>query len=75
MMVREMVEWMVCYSNSKPVLQRLLLAIHQFFETERQEISDCERCCFFLCFVEAGRDQNNANPNNTPSFIRPTTQP
>ena len=73
-MVREMVEWMVCYSNFEPVTQRLLLAMHQFFESEQQEINDCERCCFFLCFGEAGRDQNNANPNKTRSFIRSATQ-
>ena len=42
--VREKVDWMVCCSNCKYLYERLLLAIHQFSEPERQGVTDCEPC-------------------------------
>ena len=61
------VEWMVCHSDHKYRLQPLLLVICQFSESERWEISDCER--IYLCFDEAGKDQESVNPHETLSLI------
>ena len=66
---------MVCHSDHKYCLQRLLLVTCQFSESERWGISDCE--CIYLCpcFEEPGKDEESVSPHKTPSLVGPLTQP
>ena len=66
---------MVCHSDHKYRLQRLLLVICQFSESERRGISDCERIFLRPCFEKTGRDLKCVSPHKTPSLIGPLTQP
>ena len=66
---------MVCHSDHKYCLQRLLLVICQFSESERRGISDCERIFLRPCFEKTGRDLKWVSPHKTPSLIGPLTQP
>ena len=67
--------WMVCHSDHKYCLQRLLLVICQFYESERRGINDCERIFLCPCFEKAGKDLKSISPHETPSLIGPFTQP
>ena len=66
---------MVCHSDHKYRLQRLLLVICQRPELERWGISDCE--CIYLCpcFEEPEKDQENVSPHESPSLLGPLTKP
>ena len=49
--------------NGKHLHQRLLPAIHQFSEPERQGNSSCEPCYHCPYFEEEGRDQSCVSPS------------
>ena len=42
LMIREWVEWMICYSYGKHLPPRLLPAVNQFAGSGRKGISDCK---------------------------------
>ena len=68
---------MVCHSDHKYRLQRLLLVICQFSESERRGISDCERIFLRPCFEKTGRDLKCVSPHKTPSltfYMRQSSQ-
>ena len=56
-------------------LQRLLLVICQFYESEWWGICDCERIYLCPCFEEVGKDQESVSPHETPLLTGPLTQP
>ena len=68
-------ELMVCHSDHKFRLQRLLLVMCQFSEYERWGISDCEWIYLCPCFKESEKDQGSVSPHETPSIIGPLKQP
>ena len=55
--------------NGKHLHQRLLPAIHQFSEPERQGNSSCEPCYHCPYFEEEGRDQSCVSPHKTISLV------
>lgn len=69
------VEWMVCDSEHMYRHQWLLLVICQFFESEWWETSDCEGICLCPCVEKVGKHKKNFSTHETPSLIRPLTQP
>ena len=66
---------MVCHSDHKFRLQRLLLVMCQFSEYERWGISDCEWIYLCPCFKESEKDQGSVSPHEIPSLIGNLTQP
>ena len=68
-------KWMVCHSNHKCCLQRLLLVICQFSESERWGTSDCEHIYLFSYLRKAGKDQESISLHETPSLIGSLAQP
>ena len=65
----ERVEWMICHSDNKYRLQRLLLVICQFSESERLGISDCERICLCPCIGKAGKDKKASVLTRLPQLL------
>ena len=64
-------ELMVCHSDHKFRLQRLLLVMCQFSESERWGISDCERIYLCPCFKESEKDQEVSVLTRLPHSLGP----
>ena len=68
-------ELMVCHSDHMFRLQRLLLVMCQFSESELWGISDCEQIYLCQCFKKSEMDQGSVSLHEAPSLIGPLTQP
>ena len=68
------VGWMLHHPDCNHLHRWLLVAIHQFHESKRKGIRDCE-CCYPCTFSEPGRDWKYISPYKTPSLIGPFRQP